>query len=143
MIRQAKEEDYLAIVDMSREFWSHTQFDEPLDDESVLDWLYLCKDSLFVVDINGPVGFGCFVVAPLLGNKRALIAAELAWWVNPDHRGGRNAIGLLKAMESSARDMGVKYFSMMYMESSMPDSVRKLYEKMGYNVSETTYLKVL
>ncbi|MBL4798237.1 MAG: GNAT family N-acetyltransferase [Oleispira sp.] len=144
-VRRGTEADIPAIVEMSIEFWSHTAFDEPACPESIRDMVELCLSHglLSVVDIDGPVGFAAGVMSPLLGNKTATIGTELAWWVNPEHRSGTNGIRLLKHLEGLAKEAGIKYWCMAYMESSMPEKVKCMYEKMGYKKTESAYMRTL
>ncbi len=98
---------------------------------------------LAVVDNGGVVGFCAGVKSPSLGSPEAIVGTELAWWISPDHRSGRNGIALLRFMEQIAKDEGVKYWTMIAMESSMPEKVCSMYEREGYQKSETGYTKVL
>lgn len=146
MIRAGTRDDLLAIVEMAEEFWQHTAFDEPCDPATVWAMAENCiaSDMMAVLDIGGEVvGFACGVVGPLLGNSAVLTGTELAWWVSPAHRSGRNGIALLKKIEQLARVQGVKYWNMVYMESSMPEEVRGIYERLGYRRAETVYTREL
>ena len=147
MIRVGTIEDFEDVIEIVSGFWLHTQFkDEEFCGDTTWAMLKHCeKDGLLsVVEIGGEiVGFGCSVKGGLVCNASIYQATELGWWVNPEHRGGRNAIALLKHMEGQAVKAGVKYFSMVYMETSMPDTVRGIYERMGYNKAETVYTKVM
>jgi GNAT superfamily N-acetyltransferase len=67
----------------------------------------------------------------------------LAWWVAPEHRGGTAGIKLLKRLESAAKEKGCVYWSMAFMETSMPSVVKKMYEKLNYELKETSYGKRL
>lgn len=146
MIRKATEEDFDDILRLSAEFWLHTQFSEPFDAEHTRNMVQLAHDHklLAVVEVDSHiVGFCAGVCAPLMASPHAIAGTELAWWVDPDHRGGKNGIALLQFMEQLAKDAGVKYWTMVTMESSMPEIVGRMYEKMGYQKSETSYTKVL
>ncbi len=146
MIRKATEEDFDDILLLSAEFWLHTQFSEPFDAEHTRNMVQLAYDNqlLAVLEIDSAiVGFCAGVCAPLMASPHAVAGTELAWWVDPNHRGGKNGIALLQFMEQLAKDAGVKYWTMVTMESSMPEIVGRMYEKMGYRKSETSYTKVL
>ncbi|WP_020208285.1 GNAT family N-acetyltransferase [Gilvimarinus chinensis] len=146
MIRNAKPEDFGAILRLSESFWQHTQFEEPFEPEHTRLYVQMAHDHglLAVVEISGEVvGFCAAIRSPLMGSTKAQVATELAWYVSPAHRGGRNGVALLKHMEQLAKAQGVKYWTMLYMESSMPDTVRKMYERLGYSKAETSYTKVL
>lgn len=145
MIRLATAEDRLQIVDLASKFWLETLFSEPFDPDHCLIAIDHTIDNEFcaVIEIdNRIVGFSAAILSPSIGTPLAVIATELAWWVEPDFRKGRNGIALLKFMEQLAQEKGVKYWTMVAMQSSMPDQVCAMYEKLGYSKSEICYTKV-
>lgn len=145
MIRPATPDDFDAILDMSAEFWLHTQFTEPFERDHTLKMVEMAYDHglLAVVDIDRLlVGFCAGVKSYILGSTKALGATELAWWLNPDHRGGKNGVALLLFMEELVKEQGIKYWTMITMQSSMPEEVGRMYERLGYVRSETSYTKV-
>lgn len=145
MIRLATEDDFEQILDHCAEFWLHTQYSEPFNREHCKIMVEYTHNSgsLAVIDINGEiVGFSAAVYSPIIG-ANVLCGTEIAWWVDPEHRKGRNGIALLQFMEQLAKDKGVKYWNMVAMMSSMPDEVCGLYERMGYLKSEISYTKVI
>lgn len=146
MIRSATIDDFDEILDLCEEFWTHTQFVEVFDREHTRLMVKMAYDHglLCVLEIQDKiVGFCAGIKSFLLGSREAQTGTELAWWVDPDNRGGRNGIKLLEFMEDLAKMAGVKYWNMVSMQSSMPDTINRLYDKMGYSLEETTWTKVL
>jgi hypothetical protein len=146
MIRLGTTKDIPQIVEMARDFWKETIYDEPFCSETVAAMSQLCIDQglMCVVDIDGVLeGFACGVKGPLLANAEVLSGTEVAWWVNPDHRKGRNGIALLLSLEQQAKAQGIKYWNMVFMESSMPEKIEGIYKKMGYKKTEVFYTKVI
>lgn len=146
MIRRAFESDFDEIVDLSRQFWKDTMFEEPFEADHTLKMVEMAHDHglLAVLEDDGSVeGFAAGISSFLLGSTQAKCGTELAWYLSPDHRGGKNGVALLHFMEQLAEKQGIKYWNMVSMQSSMPEYVNRLYEKMGYTHSETTYTKVL
>ncbi len=146
MIRAGLQSDINAIVAMSSEFWGHTIYDVPCIDSDVTLMANACIEQklMSVLEVGGAVvGFACAVAGPLLANHSVKTATEIAWWVNPDHRSGRNGIGLLRHIERLAKEAGVRYFNMAYMESSMPEEIKSIYERLGYSRLEVIYCKEL
>lgn len=145
MIRLATPEDFEIILDMCQTFWKHTQFDEPFDREHTLGMVEMSYDHelLLVVDDGGVCGFLAAIKSFLLGSKKAKMATELAWWVNPEKRGKMYGVGLISTLERLCIKQEVRYLNLAYMQSSMPEQVRKMYEHMGYELQETLYTKVL
>jgi len=146
LIRDCTQEDIPKIVDMSREFWSHTEYkEEEFQEDAVVCMLVKSIDDglCLVLDINGPKGFVCGIKGPLLANFDVVAGTELAWWVDEGYRSSGGGLLLLKEIEVRAKNAGVKYWNMAYMTSSMPESIKIIYEKMGYNLNECLYQKVL
>lgn len=146
MIRVATESDFEAILDLSAEFWLKTQFDEEFEREHTRSYVKMAHDHglLCVAEIADEiVGFCAGVKSPIMGSSKAMAGTELAWYVTPDHRGGKSGVALLQFMERLATSQGIKYWSMVYMETSMPESVGRMYERLGYKKAEVCYTKVL
>jgi len=51
-------------------------------------------------------------------------------------------VDLIFQMEQRIKDRGVKYWNMAKMESSMPETIDRLYSKLGYIESESMYTKI-
>lgn len=68
-------------------------------------------------------------------------AAEVAWWIEPEHRGGRTAYNLLCAAEEWARHRGVGCLKMVAPSDS--PNTGTFYEQLGYQAVETVYQKWL
>jgi GNAT superfamily N-acetyltransferase len=145
MIRLATEQDFESILEMSAKFWLSTQFDEPFEPGHTKHYVQMAfdHDLLAVVEIDGEnVGFCAAIKSFILGSTKAVGATELAWYIYPEHRAGKNGIALLLFMEGLVKEQGIKYFTMVSMQSSMPEQVNRMYERMGYQHSETCYTKV-
>lgn len=145
-IRAALESDFNDIETMAAEFWQHAGFDVPYKAGSAQLYIKIAFDQqlLLVAEKDHElIGFAAGATAPLMGNLDYTVGTELAWWVQPAHRGGKLGIQLLKALEVAAKAAGCDFWGMLYMESSMPGNIKKIYQKMGYRLQETTYLKRL
>jgi len=146
MIRKATEEDLPIILNMCRTFWKETRYTEEFDPDHTLAMIEMALDHglLAVVEGNSEIlGFCAAVKSPLLASREAWMATELAWWINPEHRTNGHGLELLAAMENLARDEGVKYFNVVSMQSSNPESANKLYIKTGYTLNEIVFTKEL
>lgn len=146
MIRAAEQRDIAVIEAHSKVFWEQGYIDVPYRDGSALPLIELCLSQklLLVGEIDGDVvGFAAGCKVPLMGDNTIIQGTELAWWVAPEHRGGRVGLQLLKGLEQAAKNAGCTYWSMVYMESSMPKTIRDIYLKLGYRLNETTYGKRL
>jgi len=146
MVRDGNKFDLDAVVDMAREFWKHTMYKDDFDPDHVRFMASMALDhGLMAVLVIGGVtqGFCAAIKAPLLANASVLTATEIAWWVNPEARKGRNGLSLMKHIERMAQDQGVKYWNMVVMESCQPEVGAAIYEARGYKKSETSYTRIL
>jgi len=76
------------------------------------------------------------VVQPMSGE---CVGTEICWWMEPEARGGRSALRLLRAAEQWARDRGAVVFQM----SAPSDAVGAFYEALHYDRIETHYQRRL
>lgn len=63
---------------------------------------------------------------------------ELVWWVDPEHRG--NSLEMIKIYEDWAIENGAKLIELKSL--SKYKSTEKIYEKIGYEPIETSWIKV-
>jgi N-acetylglutamate synthase-like GNAT family acetyltransferase len=147
MIRDCEKKDIPALVAMSKTFWQYTLYKDEEFQEDAVEGMILAsiKDNLCIVyDVEGKVqGFVCGIKGYLMANFDVSVGTELAWWVNEDFRNTSAGLKLLKAIERRAKSLQIKYWNMAYMNSSMPESIKKIYESMGYKENECLYTKVL
>lgn len=146
MTRDGTEADIPTIVEMARQFWKHTMYDEAFDAEHVTGMTRYALDQglLAVLDVDGRVeGFTAGVYGPILGNAKVLQGTELAWWINPEHRKGHHSVDLMRHIERQAKAIGVKYWNMISMQSSAPHVAERIYLRNGYTHSETSFTRIL
>ena len=153
IIREGRSIDLERCLDMAENFYEVAGYkdDIPMCGESCISFMEAAMDQgmLHVAEVdheylNGyVVGFVLGICSPSVMNKNYLAGAELAWWVEPEYRKGEMGIKLLKAIEKSAKDLGVKMWSMMSLEAVEPERMAKLYKSLGYKATERTYVRVL
>lgn len=145
-IRAAKENDVPNTLPLAEKFWNITDYEEAFDPDRSLEVLYACLDhgifSIAELDCR-IVGFCCGVSGLLPCSTEAKCGMEIAWWLEPHVRGNGTGVALLEHTEQSARESGVKYWTMLSMECSSPEHAERLYLANGYKHSETSYIKVL
>lgn len=79
------------------------------------------------------------VVVALYSKDR--MSTEICWYVQEEHRDSRLALKMLKAYEYWASEIaGCKIIQMSKLNTS-PDSLGKIYNKLGYNEKEVSYYK--
>jgi GNAT superfamily N-acetyltransferase len=92
------------------------------------------KDNVVAGAIQG-------VLIPHIWNKNILAAQEMLFYVKPDFRGSSVAMRLIRAYEDLMKEIRPDMSSLSLMAWFSPTSLPKVYNKMGYSLSEQTYLK--
>lgn len=144
-LKLAEATDLPDIVDMALKFAAVSPYSElPIEQEKIEELiLSMLKDRnktiivLYMKD-DKPVGMLAGMTSEMLFN-RELLASEVIWWVEPEHR-SRKSFALKEAYEYWAKRVGAKYIQM----SNLNDKrVEQFYERTGYKLTERAYLKVL
>jgi GNAT superfamily N-acetyltransferase len=147
-IRCATREDLAAIVLMAAKFAAADSYrgfvSQNVEQLEQLARFLLEHGAIFVAeDTRGPaivVGMiGVSVLAhPIDG---AIVGSEVAWWIEPDFRGGSAGVRLLEAAEAWARAMGATRFQMV--APALNPRVGEFYRRRGYAEVETTWQREL
>ena len=148
MIRLATADDMDALLEMGRNFVAATVEDSMgFDAESLKGTMLALIDSddgaLFVAEGDGLIGMIGGILYPAYFNKGQKTGQELFWWVEPQSRGGKDAVQLMRALMQWAQEAGAGTFSMLSIEPLRIDSVERLYLRNGFKPLERTYMKVL
>lgn len=100
--------------------------------------LILGAGAVFVAETDAVVGVIALltVTQPMSGE---IVATELVWWMDPEARGGRAALELLKTAEDWARSQGATRLQMI----APSDKVALFYEKLGFQRVEVAYMRNL
>jgi GNAT superfamily N-acetyltransferase len=145
IIREAGPSDVGAVVDMAARFISETSYRDVLPfDAGGIERLFahLLEHGLMVLaDREGAV-VGMLIIAytTLATGGDHVVAEEVAWWVEPEHRGGRTAYKMLRFGLERARQDGCNSVTM---RSPSGSPVGEFYERLGFRPIETTYSKRL
>ena len=154
-IRPATMDDIPQIVAMAKRFYPESPYphiygDMPEEQAAGLAIVAMqgMADSgivpgiMLVAEHDGAlVGMLCCHVDPATFTP-AVIASELVWWVEPEHRGGMTAVRLLRAGENEAEARGATVFNMAALATS-PEEAHRIYERLGYAPTHTIYTKRL
>lgn len=146
-VRPAIEADIPDVVRMGRHFWSQTFFkDVPYCPDSISYQCRLMMEHrlLLMGEVDGSVAGSVGALAvPLYGNLSVLVASELFWYVEPEHRNSGIGKLMLGGIEQAARARGVHTFSMMALESVEPEKAAAIYQRLGYEPTERAFSKRL
>lgn len=150
VVRRATADDVPALVRMGRAFIEYLPHSAAIgarvDDDAlaaqVHAWLATDSMALFVADRDGDVC--AMLVGAVVGlwfAPSTMMAAELAWWVEPRARGTTVAVRLVKAYEEWARASGATVTTMSSLDGCNGADVATMLSRLGYTRSEMTYLK--
>jgi GNAT superfamily N-acetyltransferase len=139
MIRIATEEDFELVREFALKFLDslpyRTIVDEDKVDEIVKTFLKSDRTERVVL-MYGDIGMLAGSVTPFIfGN--VIMASEIGWWIEPEHRGKAAGRELLKAFEYWAKQVGCSAITMV----SLDERLGKFYEKNGYKLYERAYVK--
>lgn len=97
-----------------------------------------------VAVVNGEVhGMAAALVMPHWFNRRALVANELFWWVDPAARACGAGVQLLDTLESRARSAGCHVLHIASTANLRPAALARLYRMRGYVPQDVYFAKVL
>ncbi len=142
-IREATEEDIFELTLLAREAFEdlpekdHVKFNAKK--VGTLVETVVGKDPFLVLVLEQdeePVGyfFGMVVDYYFALESQAIC---LSWFIRPNHRSVRNALSLLKRYEEWGSGQEVVSVNMVNIKISSP----KVFEKLGYQMTETTFVK--
>lgn len=155
IIRPATIDDVPALVDMAERFYPLSPYPAIYGDMPASQ-----AAGLVIVTMQGMAEFGIAPGVMLVAEKEghligmlcahidaatftpAVVAAELVWWMEPEHRGGMGAVRLVKEGENHAREKGATVFNMCVLSTS-PEEAAGLLRMMGYAPTHTVYSKRL
>lgn len=132
---------------MGRHFWSQTFFkDIPYCQDSIAYQCHLMMEHkmLLMAEVDGKAaGAVGALPCPLYGNLSVMIASELFWWVEMEHRDSGIGKLMLSGIERAAKARGIHTFSMMALESVEPEKAAAIYQRLGYEPTERAFSKRL
>lgn len=139
-VRPATADDVPRIVELGVSFVAESEYwrlgTANPDKIAVLALSLIESGAMFVAERDGRVvGMlgGCVVDHPMVD---ALIASELAWYVEPGQRGSAGA-GLLSAFTAWAVERGASVLHMV----APTDRVAEHYRRLGYTAMESSFMR--
>lgn len=137
-------DDINNIMVLCRHFYEESGYPLEYDDNSTEEFIrQTLKDPSSVIVMLDDVGM-IIGKASYLPFSKDKISTELAWYLHPFYRQGKDSLKLIKAYEYWAKNIqGCKYTQMACIKDLKGDTVGKLYERLGYKPVESAYIKEL
>lgn len=143
MIRNATEADVDELVRMGREFLAVSPFARLGFSDESRERGIRCLMGQFarVIDLEGKiVGALLGGIGPGWFDDERPIATEMAWWVDPQHRGSVAAVRLVHEFRDWARQQGAVAVCLSELVHEGVGSLGNLPERLGYRLAERSYL---
>lgn len=145
IVRRAEPDDLVRLVEMAVRFAAESEYAAlaVVSVDKVTQLITgLCLSeagAVFVAEVDGAVvGMigGHVFDHPMFS---AVMAQEVAWWVEPTHRTGRTGYKLVKALAQWALMKGASHLSMI----APNDRVASFYERIGFSRAESVHYRRL
>lgn len=138
----ATTEDFEEIKDMAMKFMAKTGYTEYSTEEDIallINNILTGKQNEMIILLQPGMGFLAGMASKFPFGPH-LIAHEIAWWVNEEHRGNGTGAELVNAFEYWAKNVaGCTMITM----TALGGEVGQWYYKKGYELYETAYMKQL
>lgn len=143
-IRDATIDDFDEMVVLGREF-AKVAGQPEVDKESLeYSFLNLMENGILKVAENGAIQGGAgALVFPAYWNQHEMMAQELFWFLRPEYRGGSTALKMLISLENEAKVKGAKRLMMICLDELDGAKIASMYERLGYESQERTFVKWL
>lgn len=147
MIQRAEIFDLPLLVEGAKLFFGEGKLPGVFDPNTFLDgWARLITSGVGVIfiawesdTVKGAIGGA---MSPDI-NTGDITAAEMFWFMKPDHRRGLDGIRLLKAFEDWSRQNGAIRIWMLHVVGLNDNRFESLYPRLGYSLAERIYIKDL
>ena len=148
MIRHATAADIDALVPMAWrfiQFAPHAPMVGATDDQVRASIAMVIEHGVILVAEQGGALTGMLmgILNPIWFAPATRCAVELAWWIEPEHRGGMAAIRLVNAFEEWAKAQGAAMVTMCDLVVDGQPPVGDIIMRLGYTPSERTFVKGL
>lgn len=148
LIRPPTLDEIPRMVALGEKFWKLTNYADkvPYVHEDVITSCEQMRGQgllLGAYDGDQIAGFIGGIVGTSYTNFNIKIGQELFWWIEPQYRNSGVGSLLLQAVELKAKELGLAYWTMIYLVNIEPEKTKHLYERSGYKQTEIGYTKEL
>lgn len=148
MIRKANKFDVIQIIEMLKEYRDAAPIDilkQANDQNYIEQFLFdLIAGSGFILVAekeNKLIGMLIAAIIPNIWNPKVNQCSEIAYWVDPDFRGGTAAYRLIKSYVDECEKLFASNRIQMITISKMVNSPDLKYQKFGFEKLEETWVK--
>lgn len=148
MIRQANKYDIPAIIGMLKNYRDNAPIEilKAANNEEYINGLLfeiIAGAGFVLLAEKDTVPIGMLIAAkiPNIWNPQAIQCSEVAYWVEPEFRGGTAAYRLISAYMSKCEELKKQGVIEMFTVSKMSNSPDLKFHKFGFQKLEETWIK--
>lgn len=148
VIREAITADIDRLVAYAKIFWDQTEYAAVVEydiDTMVDTTIGLIEDDvvLYAEDRGRVVGLLCVMISPFLMNRNIRSACEWGFYVDAEYRSSGLGVRLVQQAEELLKQKKVTFFTLVSLANLRPKAVGRFYERMGFKLAESDYVKVI
>lgn len=141
-VREATEDDIFDVLVLASQFSREAPEMHKWDKPKVQNQLEASLEKpdhvlLVVEEDDGFISGGLLGIVTEMYINKTKVAAELAWFMSKDYRGGKQALKLLEAFESWGKSAGAEYLIMADIKGIQ--DLSELYARKGFEEVEASY----
>lgn len=146
LVRHATVADIDALIEMGKDFLAYSAYGKSIQmdhDQMAQGLCAVLDDGVILVAERGGEIIGGLVgkMSNVWFNPNIKVAAELGWWVKPEHRGSKLSIKLLREFERWGKAQGASFIALTDLVIGNETPVARLFEKLDYALVERAHLK--
>ena len=142
MIIEAKQEHFDQLFSLIEQMVAESVFSfAPASKRKIQQLMDFPKSTAFLAfEGDKCIGFVAAIISPFFFSEYER-ANDLGFYILPEHRGGKTAFKLLKAIENWSKEMGAKELFMGHSVGGNIEGMKKFYEHNGYRIGGFNSMK--
>jgi len=147
LVREANKFDIPALLDMLRAYRIATPLDflRDVDDAEYITKLLIelmsGRGLILIAEEAEPIGMLMAIISPSQWQLSKYLMTEMAYWVQPEHRGGTAGYRLLKAYQKKGQELKSQNRIENFLISKMSNSPDLKFNKFGFSKLEEFWVQ--
>lgn len=147
LVREANKFDIPALLDMLRAYRIATPLDflRDVDDAEYITKLLIelmsGRGLILIAEEAEPIGMLMAIISPSQWQLSKYLMTEMAYWVQPEHRGGTAGYRLIKAYQKKGQELKSQKRIENFLISKMSNSPDLKFNKFGFSKLEEFWVQ--
>lgn len=147
LVREANKFDIPALLDMLRAYRIATPLDflRDVDDAEYITKLLIelmsGRGLILIAEEAEPIGMLMAIISPSQWELSKYLMTEMAYWVQPKHRGGTAGYRLIKAYQKKGQELKSQKRIENFLISKMSNSPDLKFNKFGFSKLEEFWVQ--